>query len=33
MHIGALGNLLPLPKMDGQYVWGTALQTRPTWWA
>ena len=33
MHIGALGNLLPLPKMDGQYVWGTALRTRPTWLA
>ena len=33
MHIGALGNLLPLPKMDGQYVWGTALRIRPTWLA
>jgi hypothetical protein len=33
MQVGALGNLLPLPKMDGQYVWGLALRTRPTWLA
>ncbi len=33
MHIGALTNLLPLPKMDGQYVWGSALRTRPVWLA
>jgi Peptidase M50B-like len=31
MHIGALTNLLPLPKMDGQYVCGSALRTRPVW--
>jgi hypothetical protein len=33
MHIGGVGNLLPLPRMDGQYVWGTALQIRPMWLA
>jgi hypothetical protein len=33
MHIGAIGNLLPLSKMDGEYVWGIALRTRPNWLA
>ena len=33
MHIGGVGNLLPLPRMDGQYVWGTALRIRPVWLA
>jgi hypothetical protein len=33
MHIGGIGNLLPLPRMDGQYVWGTVLRTRPVWLA
>jgi len=32
MHIGGVGNLLPLPRMDGQYVWGTALRTRRCGW-
>ncbi len=33
MHIGGIANLLPLPRMDGQYLWGRALQLRPMWLA
>jgi hypothetical protein len=31
MDIGGVGNLPPLPRMDGEYVWGTAPRIRPTW--
>ena len=32
MHIGGIGNLLPLPRMDGQYLWGGRCSFAPGGW-